>query len=295
MQEFQALTRMGAAAVEAGRLAEAAGLFDEALSCARAQGDPATVDQALCNRAAVAIELGDAEPFLTGLGEILVRSRGKANGFSAAYAIARAHDLRQDHDKAAFYANIALDHACQLGDRDGQAKAHNLLGNLDLATSRFRQAAERFRKALRLAPPATSAVWRALIQENLGYCYVIRGRRRPGLKLLYESLRTIRREGALHFEVGPLLSLCFANLEIGRPESAQRYGERALAGAIGTGNLEARKMALYLLGEAAKQRGLLDKAHHYFVSLQTEFYPDSGYLPELLLAIDVRRLVNLKG
>lgn len=294
MDDFATFTRRGAEAVKDGRLEEAAELYDQALAWARAHAAPAVADEAFCNRATVAIELGDADRVLGGLREILVRSRGGANGFRAAYDIARAHELRKELDKAAFYAGLALEHAQKLDNREWQAWTHNLLGNLQLVASRFGEASRRFRRALRLAPDG-APVWRALIQENLGYCYVIRGLRRRGLALLYESLRAIRREGATRFEVGPRLSLCFANLEIGRPARAARHGAWALAAATRLGDHEARKMALYLLGEAAKQRGLNDQAHGYFVRLQTEFYPDGVYLPELLLAIDVRRLINLKG
>ena len=53
------------------------------------------------------------------------------------------------------------------------------------------------------------------------------------------------------------------------------------------------KNSLYLLGEVASLRGDADAAHESFTRLQAEFYPGQTYLPSFLLAVDVRKLVNL--
>jgi tetratricopeptide (TPR) repeat protein len=292
---FEALTRRGSEAVQSGRLAEAAHCYEEALAWARAHEDPATVDRAFCNRATLAIEEGEGDAYLGELRRVLVRSRGRANGFRAAYGIARAHELRRELDKAAFYAGIALDHARRLRHAEWEAWAQHLLGVLELEASRFANAAKHFQRALRRAPADMPAVWRALAKDNLGYCHFIRGRRRPGLALFYESLRAIRRAGASRFEVYPHISLCFAHLELGRLTTALRHGTRALSLARDAGDREARKMSLYLLGETTKRRGMVRRAHAYFEALQREFYPDNAHLPSLLLAVDVLRMVNLKG
>jgi tetratricopeptide (TPR) repeat protein len=242
----------------------------------------------------VSIEMGTGDASLGELRQILVRHRGGAIGFLAAYGLSRAHELRREPEKAGFYADIAFDHAQELGDRRWLAGAANLRGNLELTASRFDEASRHYQLALRLSPEA-ARVSRALILDNLGYCFIVRGFPRRGFRLLYESLRTLRRERATRFEVGPLLSLCFAHLEVGRASTAARHGQRALVLATRAGDREARRMALYLLGEAAKNCGQLDEAREHFLVLQREYYPRGAHLCDLLLAIDVRRLLNLKG
>ena len=53
------------------------------------------------------------------------------------------------------------------------------------------------------------------------------------------------------------------------------------------------KNALYLLGEVAHLSDDVEAARGYFGRLHRDFFPDAGYLPEFLLAVDIRKLVNL--
>jgi TolA-binding protein len=53
------------------------------------------------------------------------------------------------------------------------------------------------------------------------------------------------------------------------------------------------KNALYLLGEVANLSEDVHTARRHFTRLHRDFYPEAGYLPEFLLAVDVRKLVNL--
>ena len=57
--------------------------------------------------------------------------------------------------------------------------------------------------------------------------------------------------------------------------------------------MDSIKNALYLLGEAATLAGHQETARTYFARLQREFYPEAAYLPGFLLAVDVRKLINL--
>jgi signal transduction histidine kinase len=57
--------------------------------------------------------------------------------------------------------------------------------------------------------------------------------------------------------------------------------------------LEAVQNALYLLGEVAHLSDDVEAARGYFGRLHRDFFPDAGYLPEFLLAVDIRKLVNL--
>jgi tetratricopeptide (TPR) repeat protein len=292
--DFESLTERGRLAVEAGRLDEAASWYDAALVWAERQGDGEARDRAYCNRATLAIELGDGEAYLNELRRILMRGMKAANGFRAAYALARSYELKKDRGKAQFYARIAREHAELAGSAQWRAWARNLNGNLLLAGSFFADAAREYEEALVLEP-AAAGVWRALIEENLGYCRVVQGRRADGFALLYRALRTLRRLGARRYEIHPRLSLCYAHLEAARYRDAERNGRAALTAAAVNDDREGRKMALYLLGETAKLAGDPARARSWFRELQVEHYPESGYLPDLLLAIDVRQLVNLKA
>jgi len=134
---------------------------------------------------------------------------------------------------------------------------------------------------------------RACILANLGYCLVLQRRHAEGYTLLYRSLRLARHLGAERYETTTRLDLCFAHLETGRYRHAARHGVIALALAEKSGEEDAVKNALYLLGEAANLGGDVDLAHAYFTTLQRKFFPDASYLPGFLLAVDIRKLVNL--
>ncbi|HZF13957.1 MAG TPA: tetratricopeptide repeat protein [Thermoanaerobaculia bacterium] len=291
---FDDLRRKGREAVKEGRLEEALELYAEALEWARAQGDSRLIDRAFCGRTSVAIELGEIEGSLSELRQVLVRNNDPENCFLAAYNLGRAYELGKANKKALFYARIARDRAEAIGSHEWIASAHNLIGNMLLAESFFEEACREYEEALQQLPVEPS-VRRALILDNLGYSYFVQDRRNEGLRLLFQSLRMLRRFGASRYEIFPRLSLCFAYLEIGRYERAIRYGRRALRAAEALQDCESIKNALYLLGEAANLSNDTDGAELYFRRLQRDYYPEADYLPDFLLAIDVRKLIHLKA
>lgn len=289
---FEALTAQCKAAVEAGQLAEALAFSEQALSAAEALGESAALRRASCNRAQILIELGDGESVLAPLRQVLNESRETETSFRAAYALARAYDLKGDRSKAYFYAHIARGHAQTDGNPEFIRWSHNLYGCLLLAESRFEEA--RAELEIALSTRSSVAVWEAFVQDNLGYCYVVLGRYQEGLALLYRSIWTLRRApGGLHRF--PRLALCYAHLELGHLARAQRHGRAALAAADDQGDRETAKMALYLLGEIAKQDGDVALARAFFGMLQVRFYPNQPQLADVLLQVDARRMVNLKA
>jgi tetratricopeptide (TPR) repeat protein len=290
--EFEELRHQGQQAVEAGRLEEAAALFDQALASAREEGDQRLIDLGVCNRAAALIDLGRGADELPRLREILLRNTEPVSCRIAAYNIARHYELTKNYKKALFYARIAHDRSVVLGRRDWIASSHNLIGNTLLAESFLKEACEQYEQALSLIPEEPSAA-RARILDNLGYCRVLQGRHREGFPLLYESLSLLRRFQAERYEISTRLDLCFAHLETGRYRHAWRHGAAALALAERMDEPDSVKNALYLLGEVANLQGDLPTARGYFSRLQQDFYPDAGYLPGFLLAVDVRKLINL--
>jgi len=283
-------------AVIAGQLSEAEEVLEAALQTARETGDRREIDRAFCSRASLAIELGRGDGYIKELREILLRNVDHESCFLAAYGIARAYDFNKSYKKGLFYARIARDRAEVLGRREWLASAYNQIGNLLVVESFFEDACQEYEQALALVPPDPgSAFRRALYQDNLGYCHVVQGRLVEGFRILFESYRTLRRLGANRYAIGPRVSLCFAYLEAGRPRRALLCGGPALNAAEADGQAESVKNLLYLLGEAANLAGDIGLARSYFGRLQREFYPEAGYLPDFLLAIDVRKLVNLKA
>jgi tetratricopeptide (TPR) repeat protein len=286
--------RQASRALEAGDLQGALAVLDGAWEWARTTGDERLVDRVYCNRSAVAIELGETEGIVGRLREVLLRNSDEENCHLSAYQIARVYELRKAYKKGLFYARIALDHAVNLQRSDWQAFCRNQIGNLLLAESHFEKACAEYDQALSLAP-SDRGVWRARIVDNVGYCRILQGRHQEGFRLLFESLRTLRRATAERYEISSRLDLSFAYLEIGRYRRALRHGTRALQLAEAAGDRESVKNALYLLGEAANLSRNTLLAQRYFSRLQREFYPEADYIPDFLLAVDVRKLINLKA
>lgn len=291
---FEDLLAQANRAIVAGQLAEAETVLEAALAHARESGDRREIDRAFCSHASLAIELGHGEGHIKELREILLRNSDHESCFLAAYGIARAYDFSKSYKKALFYARIARDRAEVLERREWMASAYNQIGNLLVVESFFEEACREYEQALALVP-SDSEIRRALYEDNLGYCYIVQGRHAEGFQLLFKSYRALRRVGAIRYSVGPRVSLCFAYLEVGRPDRALRCGRPALETAEAEGQIEFVKNMLYLLGEAANLSGDVELARSYFSRLQREFYPGAGYLPDFLLAIDVRKLINLKA
>lgn len=118
---------------------------------------------------------------------------------------------------------------------------------------------------------------------------------REGLRLIYRSLRTFRREGAVQYSMLPHLDLCFAHLELKRSASAKRHGERALELARRYDDTATIKSSLFLLGHVALLEADKEAARHCFAELGQRFYPDQVGLTDLLMSVDLRQVVNLRA
>ncbi|MEM7480767.1 MAG: tetratricopeptide repeat protein [Acidobacteriota bacterium] len=298
---YEDLRDRGNAAVIAGDHRSAHALLTRAYDEACQIGAAALVDRARCNQAAVAIELREGDDSLPELRQILMRNGHPRSGdpencFLAAYAIARYYEMAKDYRKGLFYAQIARDRADAVERSDWGASALNRIGNLLLARSFTEEASEAYALALdRLERlPEGESVRRGQILDNLGYCRVLQGNLRTGLRLLYRSLRSLRRLGAREALVSVHLDLCFGHLEAQRPKIALRHGEKALALAEALGIDEAIKNSLYLLGEAHVLTGAPAAGHQCFSRLE-RFYPEAPTVSDFLAKIDVRRMINLKA
>lgn len=292
LSRLTTLREVGQHAVDRGDLDTALACYEEALEVARRAGLVEQIDLALCNRAAVMIAQRTGEGQIPKLREILLRSEEPIHRRLAAYNIAQHYEYVGENKKALFYARIALEQSRLIGRADWIASTLNQTGNSLLAESRIEEATETYERALELMP-ASEPVARSRILNNLGYCRILQGRCSEGLGLLYLALRTLRRLRNQRYRTMVHLDLCFGLLEVGKYRAAYRHGLVALKLGEAAGDSENQKNALYLLGETANVAGDEQRACTYFEQLQKRFFPDSTYLPEFLLSIDIRNLVNL--
>lgn len=304
-ERFEALRREGNEAVSKGDLELALDRFERSLEAALEDGDPSRIDRAVCNRATVLIPLGRSEEVLAPLRRILTAGDDAENRRLAAYHLARAYELRRDVKegieqrrdlkKGFLYARIAHRLTRDLPDPDPEwlASSLNQLGNFLVAESYFEEAAAAYEEALTVHPGAP-ALRRAHVECNLGYCKVCLGEPRAGLGLLQRALRALGTTPLLPLRMRIHLDLCYTHLEIGRLRHALSHGRRALALGHELGDRHVVQNALYLLGETAHRLDGEQTARHWFEQLQTHF-PDTPYLTDFLLAIDVRSMINLRA
>jgi tetratricopeptide (TPR) repeat protein len=291
---YDRLKREAWEAIKAGELRASLALYDEALAWAREHGEPWQVDRTACSRAGVLVELGEGAGVLSDLRQILLGNRDSECRFLAAYTLARAHDLASEQEKALFYARIANRQAAENGTPEQLSSSHNLIGNLLLSKSEFDGALEQFRRALEVLP-ASEPLRRAIVLDNLGYCRAIRGRYRKAFRDLFESVRLCVRLGARSFEANARLSLAYTYLQCERIRPAIRHATKSLALAESCEDRVAVKYGLFILGEAHKLAGNPLAARSYFRRLQQDYYPEAPNVPDLLLLLNVRSLVNLKA
>lgn len=295
---FEALIDQGRDLLAAERWEEALAAYRRAEEVAESLGDDRAADRAFANVCAMLLSIrrhdGVSAERTHRLREILIAGGDEVNCRLAAYNLARTYEFGKELRKGLFYARIALDRSKILTVPDWIASSHNQIGNLLLAESRFEEASAEYRQALLLLEDEVSAR-RALILTNLGYAEVVLGRLRPGIAHCYESLRSLMRQDAGREQIVPRLDLCFALLELGRLRHALRHGARALALAEEHGEHDTIKLALFLLGEILQQAGDSERARDYFSKLQARYFPESRDLPDILLTIDVRKLINLKA
>ncbi len=302
-EDFATLRDRARELLAKGSYRRAAAAYRQAARVATAANEGDLADAARCGRCAAETELGNGTKVMPELRRILLGSEVDDNCWLASYTLARAHELEGQIRKALFYARLSHHHSAYV-QRPGLAGlSHNLLGNLLVAEGREADAAAEYRTALHDAKDSPPT-WVAGAETNLGYCLLVgavrskglrRGRMREGLRLIYRSIRTFRREGAVQYSMLPHLDLCFAHLELRRPATARRHGERALAMAKQYDDSATIKNSLYLLGHVALMEGDSETARQYFGELGGRFYPDQTGLTDVLMSLDLRQVVNLRA
>ena len=282
--------------LEKGAFDAALEIYDRALALAGETSVGSFIDWIYACRAAAAAEAGPASAELVELKRILLRGRDARTAFRAAYSTARIYELRREFQKAEFYSRLATQHAAEIGDPLLLAGAESTRGTLLVVDSRFEEAAAAYQRALDVsAPPAqVSPVFRALWQDNLGYCLLAANRISEGLRLVHGALETLEGSGARAHTVFPLLDLCFGYLQADRYEEARYFGEACLERLAFSADESVERNLLYLLGEACHLAGDKDSARDYFDRLAS-LYPAFRNLRSYLDVFDFRNVINLRS
>ncbi|MCG8456586.1 MAG: tetratricopeptide repeat protein [Holophagales bacterium] len=280
--------------LEAGRFAEALAKVREAHEIACGLGDEMLVARARCNVAAVALMTGEPGDHICDLRTILMRNHDGMTSFIAAYNLGYAYEQRKEYKKALFYGRIARDRARATGNAFHLANSLNQIGNSLLAESYFEDARDHYEDAVGLLPEELSfASVTALV--NLGYCKVVLGEVKDGFRVLFRCLRYLRPRGMRSQQSWARLFVCAAYLQIGRVERAWLHGRRALAIAEDTGEVDAVKASLFMMGEVERTGGDFQAAYEYFSEVHRRFYPELDQVPQLLSVVGVTKVVNLRA
>lgn len=282
------LRQSALARVRSAEYEEALGLYDEALALA---AEEEVRELLTINKADAMIALERTGPEVHALPSILMRRRNDHHVFLAAYALMFKHRIQNESKRAIFYGHVALDAARDADQPFWRIAALNDLGIIYEIDSQFDQAIECFEEALalieRVSNPDEHKLSYGTALQNLGASRLLSGDASEGIALIEKALPSILSSAAMS---EAHIDLCFGYLELGDFEKARFYGESGLELAA-----ESRQVrnAHYLLGEACYKAGDADQADFHFSEL-ARFYPGFRNLKNLLYAIDLRSMVNLK-
>ncbi|HUP44990.1 MAG TPA: hypothetical protein VM779_05710 [Thermoanaerobaculia bacterium] len=244
------------------------------------------------NKADVLIAMEQTTGEVQKLPAIVMRRRNPHHTFLAAYALTYKHRLQNDVKRGIFYAQIALNTALEANEPLWELGAHNELGGLYEIDGDFASAIQSFERALDLvvhvSDPAERSLSRGAALQNLGASTMLDGRVEEGVARIHEALPLIVSPSSL---AEAYIDLCYGSIEMERLEDAAAWGTKGLE--LASENRQIRN-AHYLLGEAAYKSGHVEIAEFHFAQL-AKFYPGFRHLKNLLMAVDLRSMVNLKA
>jgi tetratricopeptide (TPR) repeat protein len=274
--------------VRLGDYEEALSIYDAALSLAT---DEDVRELISINKADAMIALERTGPEVNELPRVIMRRRSTRHVYLAAYALQYKYRLENDLKRAMFYGQLALRTAEEANEPAWRRIVLLELGNICELDSQIATAVECFEESLAIGEESRENRDRDLSHayaiENLGYCKLLQGKLDDGLAYVHEAL------GMLSDPIGraeAYVDLCYGYVERGDYAQAQIYGEAALE--IAKDPRQVRN-AHYLLGEACYKAGDTEGATYHFDEL-AKFYPQFRNLKNLLFAIDLRSMVNLK-
>lgn len=278
----------GLSKVENNELETALALFDEARSL---RDDEEFSELVTINKAGVLIQMRREGPEVQALPQIVLRRRNVKHTFLAAYNLQNRCALTQEFRKAYNYVRIALEMADEADHLAWRIFARNATGNICVFESKVEEAIEHYRVAIDLAESAEEHLLsRGFARQNLGYCLILEDEPAQGVETIHQAIEEIVRAGASGYIAEPYIDLCYGYLELDRLDEAQRYGALGLERA--TEDRQIRN-AHYLLGEVAYKQGDLEGAAEHFEHLG-RYYPEFPNLTNILMALDLRKVVNFK-
>jgi tetratricopeptide (TPR) repeat protein len=274
--------------VRSGDYEDALPVYDHALALA---SDEDARELITINKADALIALERSGPEVNELPRVIMRRRSVRHVYLAAYALQYKYRLENDLKRAMFYGQLALRTAEEANETSWRRIVLLELGNIYELDSQIATAIEYFERSLAIAEESSENRDRDLSHsyavENLGYCKLLQGKIEEGLAYLHEALEMLADPIG---RAEAFVDLCYGYLEHGDYVRARSYGESALELAKDTRQI---RNAHYLLGEACFKAGDTDAASFHFDEL-ARFYPQFRNLKNLLFAIDLRSMVNLK-
>lgn len=284
----QGLREEGMAALRANDPEAALALFDRAL--VEACDDEQLSELITINKAGSLIALERSGPEVQRLAQIVMARRNPRHVYLAAYQLQNKFSMAGDFRRASFYAQIALQVSEENHEPEWKVEVLFALGILSGLQSRFTEAIQYHEEVLRATPKQRDPLRRALTLQNLGYSFLQTQESLIGVSYIHQALELLSEIGAETLASESYIDLCLGYLDMGELEKAKTYGEIGLTRAV-----ERRQIrnAHYLLGEVEFKQGDPDAARSHF-ELLARHYPDFPHLEDLLLAIDLRSLVNFK-
>jgi tetratricopeptide (TPR) repeat protein len=274
--------------VRADKLEEALELFDQALALAT---DEEARELITINKADTLIAVERSGPEVQALPKIVMRRRNLRHVYLAAYALQFKFRQEGQLERATFYGQLALRTADEANEPSWKRIVLIDLGNVYEMDSRIPEAIDCFQAALAIEDESKDNRDReisfAYALENLGYCKLLQDELEEGIALIHRALESIADP---HATAEAYLDLCYGYLGLEELERAGEYGARALE--IASEVRQIRNLH-YLLGEIAYKQGDTELAEVHFEELG-KFYPDFRHLKDVLFAIDLRAMVNLK-
>lgn len=287
LNRIEELRQEARARLRRGDYEQALEVYDEALALAE---DDETRELITINKADAMISLERTGPEVHALPRVIMRRTNPRHVYLAAYALQYKHRLENDLKRALFYGQLALRTAEEACEPSWRRIVLLELGNIYELDSQIDQAIECFNESLAISeesPLQEKDLSHSYALENLGYCLLLQGKTSDGLQRIHQAL------DLLHDPIGraeAYIDLCYGYLETTQYEKALFYGQAGLD--IAKDPRQTRN-AHYLLGEACYKSGDVDGADFHFSEL-AKYYPQFRNLKNLLYAIDLRSMVNLK-
>ena len=279
-----------------GNLARVLACYRSALRVAQKTGEESLRLRATCDVSGALIELGRYREAEAGLREIILHAGDARAAWQATFNLAIALRRQGLIDRAWQFAKRAVDTARRLRSKNTLARSLNLVGNLHLIQSRFAEALDCYRQALKLyaACPGDFRLPVSVIRDNLGYCLLLKERFEEGLEQIDAALQMAQEIGQPRATAECLQDRCYGLMRLKRFEEAEASGRRALELAERHGYREMIVNCYYLLGEIRHLRNDDAGRDEFFLKLQA-LYPHLPFLRDFLCAFDVSGIINLKS